>query len=130
MSKSKTYIVASIIDAYKIVINGGYEDGISINQRFLVYSLSEEDIIDPITGQKLGKLEIIKGTGKVTHVQAKMSTIESDSYKISSKKRTIKTSNPLISFGGSEEIVEDSEPKHMPFDEVSIEDHAKLIATS
>ena len=57
--------VANIINEYKIVINRGSEHNIRLEQRFLIYSLSHEEIIDPITNEPLGYLEIVKGTGKV-----------------------------------------------------------------
>lgn len=70
--------IAQIIDEYKIVINRGAAQGVTIGQRFLVYSLSDEEIVDPDNGEKLGYLELVKGTAKVIHVQEKISTLESD----------------------------------------------------
>ncbi len=68
--------VASIMDLSRVVINRGAEHGVKYSQRFAVYALSEEDIIDPITRASLGRLEIIKGIGKVVHIQDKMSILE------------------------------------------------------
>ena len=81
--KNKVYpaIVVKIIDELKIVINKGSRDNIKLNQRFLVYHLEEEETIDPITKESLGKLELVKGTGKVIYIQEKMSIIESDMIK-------------------------------------------------
>jgi hypothetical protein len=39
-----------------------------------------EEIKDPDTGESLGYLEIYKGTGKIIHIQEKMSIIESDRH--------------------------------------------------
>lgn len=78
--------VVKVIDPYKLAINRGSTDGIRIGQRMLVYLLSEEELIDPNTNESLGHLEIFKGTGKVIHVQEKLSTIESDLKKLEQKK--------------------------------------------
>lgn len=77
--------VAKVLDEYRLVINRGEEHGIKRGQRVLVYKPSEE-IFDPETGKSLGVLELVKGTGKVIHVQPEMSTIESDATK---EERTI-----------------------------------------
>ncbi|MEM7593335.1 MAG: hypothetical protein AAF383_17770 [Cyanobacteria bacterium P01_A01_bin.83] len=81
-SKSKPQIfpatIARIITPTRIVINRGAEHGVKKGQKMLVYSLDENEILDPNTGESLGRLEIYKGTGKIIHVQEKMSTLESD----------------------------------------------------
>lgn len=76
--------VAKVINDYELVINVGSNKGLIEGSRFIVYSLGNE-IFDPDTHESLGKLEIIKGTGKVTHVQEKMAII-----------KTIGTINPKI----------------------------------
>ncbi|ELC8386010.1 hypothetical protein [Clostridium perfringens] len=76
-------VVAQILDEYTLVLNKGANDGIKKEQQFLIYELSENDIIDPITKKSLGKLEIIKGTGIVTHLQDKICTIHSSNYQTS-----------------------------------------------
>ncbi len=70
--------VAKVINSIRIVINRGSEHQIKLNQKVLLYSLSDEEIQDPETGESLGYLEIYKGTGKVITVQDKLSVIESD----------------------------------------------------
>ena len=68
--------VVKVIDEYRVVINQGKRDEISVGDRYLVLNIGEE-IFDPDTNESLGEVEIIKGKGKVTHVQEKMSTLES-----------------------------------------------------
>jgi len=119
-------IVIKVIDKYTIVINAGSEHGVTTGQRFLIYSLSEDDIIDPVTGDNLGKLEILKGTGTATHVQGRMTTITSDQYKRLPSKRIIRKKS-FGAFTPQDEIVEDQEPKHLPFDYPSNGDYAKPI---
>ena len=91
--------VVSLIDKYKVVINAGSNQGVKIGQRYLLYTLSNEDITDPDTNESLGFLEIVKGTGKVIHVQEKMCTIESDNYKVLPK--TIKRKNSTGNIKGT-----------------------------
>lgn len=44
----------------------------------MIYTLSEEQVTDPNTGEPLGLLEIPKGTGRIVHVQDRMAVLESD----------------------------------------------------
>lgn len=68
--------VAKVVDPHTVVINAGAKNGIQVGQRFQIYSLGDE-VCDPITGESLGHLEMIKGSGSVAHVQDKMATIKS-----------------------------------------------------
>ena len=70
-------LVAHVEDDHRVVINRGADGGIRMGQRFLIYAIGKE-ILDPVTQKSLGKLELVRGTGKVTHVQAKMAVVESD----------------------------------------------------
>lgn len=127
MDKIQQFIIVKIIDEYTVVINKGSADGIKSNQRFLIYSLDGEPIIDPITKETLGTLEIVKGTAKVKHIQEHLTTLESDKY--SKPTRTItKQKNPFIAISDTitEQINDDS--KLMPLDEPVIGDHAKIIS--
>lgn len=67
--------VANIIDKYRVVINKGSEDGIYIGQKFLILTIGNE-LFDPDTDESLGKVEIIKGKGEVSHVQPRMATLQ------------------------------------------------------
>src|SRR6266446_9867565 len=68
--------VARVIDPQKVVINKGAQDGVKFAQRFTIYELSAEDIVDPTTNEPLGRLETIKGTGSVVHIQDRMAILE------------------------------------------------------
>lgn len=70
--------VVTVLGENRIVINRGTDDGVRRDQRFLLYDLSEEELLDPVTEESLGRLEIPKGTGKVVHAQDRMATIQSD----------------------------------------------------
>lgn len=69
--------VASIIDLGEIVINKGLKDDILEQMEFLVYEIGNE-IIDPITKESLGKLEIPKGKFRVSHIQDRMTVLLSN----------------------------------------------------
>jgi hypothetical protein len=113
--------VAEVIDNYKLVINKGSLHGIREGQRVLVYRLSNEDIIDPDTGESLGNLEIVRGTGKVIHLQENLSTIESDKSSIERRHLNSSRMNPF----STGEIVEIPIPK--PFDNPKVGDLVKPI---
>lgn len=70
--------VSYIIDKAQLVLNVGARDNIQPDQRFLIYGLSDKDIIDPATGNSLGRLELVRGTGTVSYIQDTMCIIESD----------------------------------------------------
>jgi len=121
--------VAKIIDEYTIVINKGSDSGIKNGQRILIFTIGDE-INDPNTGESLGKLEIIKGTGRVTHCQSKLSTVSSDMK--NSASRTIRRNPGVHSlreiFGYSQEEVEETLPaKKIPFETAKIGDLVKII---
>lgn len=73
-------LVVSVLNNYRLVINRGQSDNIKLGQRMLVYELSDNPVVDPETGESLGHIELVKGTGKIVHVQERLSTIESDRY--------------------------------------------------
>lgn len=118
--------VVKVIDEYKLVINVGTDDGAQVGQKYLVYSIGEEEIFDPDTNESLGHLELVKGTGKITHVQPKMSTIESCEY----TKTPIKTvrKNPML--GAWADYTETTETSTVvnPFENPEAGDFAKRIS--
>ena len=125
--------VAKVQDEYCLVLNKGSNDGIKPGQRFLIYSIGEE-IIDPDTQKSLGQLEIVKGTGKVTHLQPTMSTIQSDMKSPPSKAiRRIKKNDPfglagLSKYYGTDEVIEETLPTEtVPFENPERNDIAKPI---
>lgn len=82
--------VVEVLDEYNVAINRGLSHGIVNGQRFLLYTLSREEIRDPDTEESLGFLEIVKGTGRITHVQEKMATLTSDKV-IPNEKKIVRT---------------------------------------
>lgn len=121
--------VADIINPLRLVINRGENDGIRLQQRVLVYSISDEEIKDPNTGESLGYLEIVKGTGRVVHLQDKLATIESDKTR-SYLRKLVSPSYPVsflrdVPFRRDQEVIEVSEP--VPFESPEVGDFVKPI---
>ena len=109
----KDGIVVKVIDSYNLVINIGEKHHISIGEKFWVYYLSQEDIIDPETNESLGKLEYVVGQGKVVHIQEKMAIIESCEEMVENKKKITKSSGNIFS-PKQEEVIEPKVTK-LPF---------------
>lgn len=98
--------------------------GVALAILFLIYNLSTEEILDPVKHESLGYLEIVKGTGKVIHVQERMATLESDKTEMSNR-RIIKKGS-VYSFLG--DAVEEIMPlQKVPFDSVQVGDQVKPI---
>lgn len=96
--------VVEIINKHTVVINRGLLHKVKEGQRFLIYELSEEDIIDPISGESLGRLEIVKGTGKVIHAQERMASVESDKKSFPERKIIRKKSPSFFGFENIEDV--------------------------
>jgi len=126
--------VAKVIDDYTVVINHGADKGVKTGDRFLIYFVEKEELLDPETGESLGHLELVRGTGTVTHVQAKLSTIESNRFEKNPRvKRRIRSPGEylggLASFLATEttEEVEETPSRMLPFESPRIGDKAKPI---
>lgn len=121
MSEDKILKVVKIVSPYQVVINGGAENGLQKGQRFLVYAVGEM-IVDPDTGEELEQIEIVKGTGRIVHLQNKIATVESDMKEerpITIKRRaTLGTMRTL--FGDTEET--EISKHELEFEEAQIGD--------
>lgn len=108
-------MVANVIDKYTIVANRGSNQGVSIGNKFLIVTVGEA-ITDPDTGEELEKLEIVRGKVSVTHIQEKISTLESYEYDKSPDTKEIKkvSSNGRSAFasiiGGQDTVTESIKP--------------------
>lgn len=126
--------VAKVDTPLRLILNKGSNDGVTDGMRFLVYEVSEEDIVDPDTSESLGKLEIVKGTGKITHTQPQISTLETDMFLETQPKRVVRTSSKdpygvfLHPFKETVEEEINVEPKEkLEFDSPNVGDFAKQI---
>jgi hypothetical protein len=120
--------LVAVIDSFKVVINRGTTDNVKVGQRFLVYSVSKEPILDPETGEDLGQLEIVKGTGKVVHVQDRMATLHSDNLGPTGRTlRRFNTSALAMLSGARQEEEVVNAPESLPFDGAVLGDKAKPV---
>ncbi|MTI15212.1 hypothetical protein [Sansalvadorimonas verongulae] len=126
--------VVKVIDSHTVVINKGWDDGIKEDSRVLVYCL-EDELFDPDSGESLGFLEIVKGTGKVVNAQERMATIKSDMVRNGGSRVRRPDANPIniaarLSsqlFVGTEEIIEKDPDINVPFDYPHAGDFVKKI---
>lgn len=117
---------ANVIDVStpnQLVINRGKNNGIQLGQRMLVYCIGSKELKDPQTGKSLGYLEIVRGTGRVVHVQNEISTIESDREKHYT--REFKTPYSDYFSGLPREVIHES--TIIPFDNPLVGDLVKPI---
>ena len=68
--------IAEVLSDSQLVLNAGENHGIQKGDEFIVYGLSNNEIIDPATQRSLGKLELYRGTGQIIYVQDTMSIIQ------------------------------------------------------
>ena len=132
MSNQFICSVAKVLSPTQLVINKGSNAGLKEGLRFLIYQLSDDDIIDPITKQSLGKLEIVKGTGKIVHLQDTMATIESDQYEKKQPRKVTTTSSPnrvglILDPYKTVEEIDPGVRTQLPFDNPQVGDFAKQI---
>lgn len=131
IKKTQPKIVNVSEDQCQVSLNIGRINGVEIGDSFLIYSLSDHEIIDPDTNEPLGFLEFVKGRGEVTHVQEKLCTVSSATYKKPSSTKTI-TRHPLnsiLGYGNSttEETIINGDPEQVPFNSPKIGDLAKKL---
>lgn len=72
--------VVEVLSPTRLIINKGTLNGVRMGQRYLLYKQSDKEIVDPVTGKRLGQLEIPKGTGKVINVEPHWAMVESDTF--------------------------------------------------
>ena len=75
-AKERKWRVIRIFDEYRVLINAGTSDGIGEGDLLKIVGETEE-IIDPETKKKLGKLEKVKAKVRAIQVQANMCVAES-----------------------------------------------------
>ncbi|NKB65734.1 MAG: hypothetical protein GKR89_01615 [Candidatus Latescibacteria bacterium] len=68
--------VAHIIDATTLVLNIGADQGVQLGMVFAVFA-EHQEVVDPDSGQVLGRWEVVKAQVEATHVQERMCTVRS-----------------------------------------------------
>jgi len=122
---SKELVVADVLTPLKLILNQGADDGIALGDKFMVYGLGK-GVKDPSTGEELERLEIVRGVGKIVHLQKKISTLESTETHVVPRKY-IKSGGPSLfsALYATEEIRMETETK--PFAEPQIGDLLRKI---
>ena len=120
---TKEIKVADIITPFQIVLNVGSNEGIILGENYLIYSLGKT-IMDPDTKEPLGKIENVKGKGKVIHVQKKICTVESTMVS-EMPRRIIRKTQGISSILGGRIEEEEIKKEKLAFQEVQIGDSAR-----
>lgn len=121
--------VVQVQDKYTVVINAGSLRGVKLGSKFLLVGIGEL-VVDPDTNEELERLEIVRGSGVVTHVQDKIATLRSADYDKAPEEKEIKKVTSRGSFallsGGDTvtETVKPGEPVLREFRGVQVGDQA------
>lgn len=124
--------VAQVVDEYRLVLNVGKRDGVTARDNFLIYGLGGE-VKDPETGENLGVLELLRGRGKVEHLQDSICTIHSTMQRqVPGLKKIYHRDSARVGvlsmFGQQvQEIEEPTRSVDEPFDSPEIGDYARKI---
>ncbi len=124
MAKNSEAKVISIIDEYTLVLNKGKKDNMMVGDKYYVFYLGADDIIDEDTNENLGKIEYIIGKGQITHVQDNMSQLKSITKEVVKKKKIIRTTSQISFMDKEEEIIEPEE-NLVPFKEPAVGYYAR-----
>lgn len=116
--KAEPTRVAAVLDKFLVVLNKGAKDGVTLGQSFLIYSIGPE-IKDPVTGHSLGPIELVKGRGKVIHLQESVATLRSTEE----KPVYSPTPLPILTFGRPRPI----RYEEHPFVNIEVGDVARPI---
>ncbi len=116
--------VADIINPHKLILNCGQNQGIKVGDLFIIYSLTKV-VIDPDTKEELERAEIVKGKGKVIHVQNTICTIESTTLQQEARVVREVGGSGIFSSTKKEEVY--APPSIVEFENVYIGDYARRI---
>lgn len=109
--------VARIFGPKSVALSAGAIDGVKEGMVFVIYSLGDP-IFDPVTGESLGELELVKGRVKVSNVQEKV-------CQATTLSRTItETVNPMRS--PLTELFQDRQVTRTIYDELKVENPQPL----
>jgi hypothetical protein len=117
------HVARSDYSPCEVVVNGGTRHGVKIGDRFLVFGIGPE-VSDPDSGDNLGRVELVRGRGEVTHVQDSLATLRS--IEQSRGRRGKRITKQYGQFGGPI-VEEDIQPEQLPFEGVAVGDVARPI---
>jgi hypothetical protein len=123
--------VVHVVDSsgFEAVISRGARDELKPGQRFLVFAYGPE-VMDPDSGENLGRIELVRGRGEIIHLQDSMATIRSVEKRSGRpSKRVIRDTSMLgIATGRGQVIEEDwAAEEVLPFRDISVGDLAKPV---
>ena len=90
--------VAAIIDDTTLVLNVGSGDGVSEGMIFAIF-VEYQDILDPDSGESLGKWEMVKARVSVEYVQERLCTVRSSLTADADRPGTLSAAMVQHSFG-------------------------------
>jgi len=123
MNTEKTIKVIEVHSQFEVILNCGTEDGQFYNgQQCQIYGLGNI-LKDPDSEEDLEALEIIRGLGKITHIQGKISTVECSEFTVPPIIK--KTTFNAYGSGTTEETQPPKEKK--PFKKVQLGDLVRFI---
>jgi hypothetical protein len=121
-----TAVVVEVPNDDLVVINRGTRDGIKVGLKYLIFGLGPE-LKDPETGEDLGRLELVRGVGVVTHVQPRMATLTS-ARRSANVRRKVTKKNPVLGYlGTTEEETFEDPGELLPFNKAEKGDIARRI---
>lgn len=109
---------AKVEDAWYAILNVGQDDGVREGQDFIIYTLGDE-IFDPSSGNSLGRYELVRGRGEVTHVQQKLCTVRS----LQTKQVAAAPINALVAVSGHTS----TRSVQVPFSLLMVGDRARRV---
>ena len=98
MDETITGKVAAVIDETTLVLNAGSADGVKLGMVFSIFAEYQE-ILDPDSGDSLGKWEMVKAQVVVEHVQERVCTVRSTLLAINDQPGTLSAMMVQHSFG-------------------------------
>lgn len=116
--------VALVLDDFTLVITKGADAGLKLGQRVQVYAVGME-IRDPETRESLGMVEIVRGTGRIRHLQEKIATVTSDMREAPT--RRIHERPSLIATYLDPKIEEIEPGRQLPFESPAAGDFVRFV---
>ena len=80
MNKPITSYVAKVLDNQTLIMSSGERAGVEKGMKFKIFSKKKVDVLDPLSKEKLGELDIEKHRVKVTEVHEKFCIAETYEY--------------------------------------------------
>jgi hypothetical protein len=109
---------------FEVVLNAGRDKKVALGQRYILYRTGVE-IRDPDTGEPLGILERVLGTGVISHVQDRLSVLKS-TEQVTLPPRILKRPYlGIVSLLETEEVK--STVEDLPFRDPKVGDLAKRV---